>query len=325
MNSQFRVFSSECWHSSVPACRRYALNTAFAAFFFSAFPACARSAPSLLLAMSKAVQIPPELAEVIRDAAGVEPDGAGPAKHFQVGADDAADHARDFLTPPAAADYAGSSLILPAAADTSGEAGAGGRVLPQGVRAEDGPARDVSGELFTAQGGSRYCYQPLGASYDGPLLAFDIETTGLTDSDTVTCVCGYDPARGVHFGRCTPAGEACEEFLALLDAAPLLCAFNGVRFDVPFLARRWSVPAERAGSWVRKLIDPYEACKLVLGKTFSLDKLLAANGIACKTASGLEAVEMARGKRWDELLEYCMHDTVKTHQAVAKGRLVLPG
>jgi len=312
MNSQFRFFFFRVLARSVPACKLYALNTAFPAFFFSAFPACARSAPRLLLAMSKAVQIPPELAEVIRDAAGVEPDGAGPAKHFQVGPDDAADYTRSSLTPPAAA-------------DTPGEAGAGGRVLPEGVRAEDGPARDVSGELFTAQGGSRYCYQPLGASYDGPLLAFDIETTGLTDSDTVTCVCGYDPARGVRFGRCTPAGEACEEFLALLDAAPLLCAFNGVRFDVPFLARRWSVPAERAGSWVRKLIDPYEACKLVLGKTFSLDKLLAANGIACKTASGLEAVEMARGGRWDELLEYCMHDTVKTHQAVAKGRLVLPG
>jgi hypothetical protein len=158
----------------------------------------------------------------------------------------------------------------------------------------------------------------------GPVLAFDIETTGLTEADTVTCVCAYDAARGIDFRACTPRGEVCEEFLRLLDEAPLLCAFNGVLFDVKFLARRWNVASERVAGWVLKLLDPFQACKLALRKTFSLDRLLEANGMDCKTGSGKEAVEMARDGRWAELEEYCMNDTVKTHGLVALGRMVLP-
>jgi hypothetical protein len=158
----------------------------------------------------------------------------------------------------------------------------------------------------------------------GPLLAFDIETTGLREHDSVTCVCAYDPDRCVEFRRSTPDGEVCEEFLALLDEAPLLCAFNGVRFDIPFLAKRWNVPPERAAAWARKLVDPFEACKLALKRTFSLDSLLEANGLDCKTGSGAEAVEMARQGRWQELEEYCMNDTKKTHEAAVLPRVRVP-
>jgi hypothetical protein len=118
-----------------------------------------------------------------------------------------------------------------------------------------------------------------------------------------------------------------EEFLAMMDDAPLLCAFNGVRFDLPFLARRWGIPDERVGGWVRKMVDPFEACKLALNRTFSLNKLLVANGLPVKTGSGLEAVRMAHEKRWGELAEYCMHDTKMTHAAVtlAGGAILPPG
>lgn len=157
-----------------------------------------------------------------------------------------------------------------------------------------------------------------------PLLAFDIETTGLSESDTVTCVCAYDAERGIDFRACTPQGGVCDEFLQLLDEAPLLCAFNGVMFDLPFLAKRWSVPSERVARWVVKLLDPYQACKLALGVTFSLDRLLGANGLECKTGSGKEAVVMAREGRWAELEEYCMNDTAKTHGVVSLGPALLP-
>ena len=107
--------------------------------------------------------------------------------------------------------------------------------------------------------------------------------------------------------------------MALLDDAPLLCAFNGVRFDLPFLARRWGVPDAKVGSWVRKMVDPFEGCKLALGQTFSLNRLLEENGLPVKTGSGLEAVRMAKEARWAELAEYCMHDTRMTHAVAALG------
>lgn len=194
-------------------------------------------------------------------------------------------------------------------------------MLPQSVRTEDGNQWDVGCGIFSGAGCARVEYAP---GMVGPVLAFDIETTGLSEADTVTCVCAYDAARGIDFRACTPRGEVCEEFLRLLDEAPLLCAFNGVLFDVKFLAKRWNVTSERVAGWVVKLLDPFQACKLALRRTFSLDRLLEANGMDCKTGSGKEAVEMARDGRWAELEEYCMNDTVKTHGLVALGRMVLP-
>jgi len=207
------------------------------------------------------------------------------------------------------------------AADHPRKEGARDRVLPEGVCAEDGPAVNTWAVFSEDKSTGATWYFPCVC---GPVLAFDIETTGLSDRDTVTCVCAFDPDRGIKFGRCTPEGAVCNEFLLLLDQAPLLCAFNGVRFDVPFLAKRWGVSGERAGAWVRKLVDPFEACRMGLRRTFSLDRLLEANGLDCKTGSGLEAVAMARDGRWVELEAYCMSDTEKTHSVVKMTKLLLP-
>ena len=161
----------------------------------------------------------------------------------------------------------------------------------------------------------------------GGMLAFDIETTGVCPRrGHVTCACAYDPEAGVertfYFGA-GQTGDA-EEFMGLLDGAPRLCAFNGVRFDLPFLAHCWGVPAGRVGGWVRKLVDPFEASKLVLCRTFSLNRLLGCNGLQGKTGSGLQAVTMALEGRWEELGEYCMHDTKMTHRVASLAAMALP-
>lgn len=158
----------------------------------------------------------------------------------------------------------------------------------------------------------------------GPVLAFDIETTGFRDADRVTCVCAYEPSTSVEFSRVLPSGDRCDEFLDLLDAAPLLCAFNGVSFDLPFMASRWGLPPSRVSFWVRKLVDPFQACKLCLGLTFSLDSLLSCNGLPVKTASGKEAVDMFQDGRWGQLAEYCMQDTKRTHLVATAPALLLP-
>lgn len=76
------------------------------------------------------------------------------------------------------------------------------------------------------------------------MLAFDIETTGLDrHSCHVTVVCTEDfhtgERRAYEFGRVSQErAEGLEELKAqlvqALDAAPSLCAFNGLRFDIPF-------------------------------------------------------------------------------------------
>ena len=113
------------------------------------------------------------------------------------------------------------------------------------------------------------------------MLAFDIETTGL-DAETceVTCACAYDPCLGVERSFLFALGDSPDEFMGLLDEAPLLCAFNGVRFDIPFMCRRWGVSDERAGRWVAKLLDPFEACILGLVLYFLFNMMVFGNLIS---------------------------------------------
>lgn len=114
------------------------------------------------------------------------------------------------------------------------------------------------------------------------VLAFDIETTGVDAArHIVTCVCvvGMLQAkpykRTFLFGRDGVADS--KELFSLFDAADVLYAYNGVRFDIPFLAQRFNVNTERVSSWICKLFDVFEVCKLCVNRTFSLNALLAVN------------------------------------------------
>ena len=210
-----------------------------------------------------------------------------------------------------------------APADYRGEACARDGVLSQGLRRA--PEAGVMETPFVADCSGKLRYAPR-LQPAAPVLAFDIETTGLeAEFCDVTCACAYDPDRGVERSFVFALGDSPGEFMSLLDEAPLLCAFNGVRFDIPFMCKKWGVSDERAGKWVKKMLDPFEACKVALAQTFSLNRLLAANGLQAKTGSGLDAVNMAREARWTELAEYCMHDTRMTHAAVmVQGGATLP-
>ena len=157
------------------------------------------------------------------------------------------------------------------------------------------------------------------------MLAFDLETTGLDPrTDKITCASAYDPDAGIDRAFLLCAGEDPAEFLALLDSADRLCAFRGGGFDLPFLQHSLGVPAARVRSWRLKLHDVFEGCQLALGVTFSLDALLAANGLEGKTGSGREAIVMARDGRWDELARYCLHDARVTHRVSCLDRILLP-
>jgi len=257
---------------------------------------------------SKKVGLPRELAGIIKEASGAA-QGQSVEQQYQVGSD------------PCRLCGLSEGADPPAIPDDPEEAGARGGELPAGLRRENELDNLRACQAFSSGPRGEVWYHP---GVTGPVLSFDIETTGLKSDAAVTCACAWDPDSGVDYRECTPTGAPLRRFMELLDSAPLLCAFNGVRFDLPFLAKRWNVPADRVGRWVAKLVDPFEACRQALGKTFSLDKALCANGIACKTGSGAEAVVMARQRKWAELMEYCMADTKKTRELVKLERVLLP-
>ena len=164
------------------------------------------------------------------------------------------------------------------------------------------------------------------------MLCFDIETTGLNaHHDRVTCVCLYDPDMDVQHSYVFDQAPKSQDtqakqdaVLSLLDSAQSICAFNGARFDLPFIARSWKVDDARLGGWIAKLVDVFEACKLSLNKTFPLNMLLAANGLQGKSGSGLEAVQLAQRGEWDALSSYCMQDVMLTHQVTTLPDVILP-
>lgn len=180
------------------------------------------------------------------------------------------------------------------------------------------------------------------------MIAFDIETMGLDPhTHRITAACLYGAmdgprpgqrvirdagAPGTHVVRTfvftneDPEADLAlrDEFMAHLDSARSLCAFNGIRFDIPFLQRAWDIPHARVAAWVVKTFDVYEACKLALGSTFSLDRLLAANSLESKSGSGLHAIHLAKTGQWKELGDYCMQDTRMTYLVSSQCHISLP-
>lgn len=162
------------------------------------------------------------------------------------------------------------------------------------------------------------------------MVAFDIETEGLNPlKQRITAAAVYNGCglcRVFVFKNENAEEDARlrDEFLEILESAPRLCAFNGIRFDIPYIIKHWKLDPGLAERWVRKTMDIFEACKLGLRQTFKLSQLLAVNNMESKTGSGAEAVELARQKRWDELGAYCLQDTRLTYLATAQMGVILP-
>jgi hypothetical protein len=162
------------------------------------------------------------------------------------------------------------------------------------------------------------------------MVAFDIETHGLkpiVKPITAAAVyngCGLSKVF-VFKGKDKEADMLLrEEFLAILDEAPLLCSFNGIRFDIPYIIKDWGLDPARAHGWVRKTVDVFEACKLGLQQTFKLAQLLAVNNMESKTGTGAEAVILAQEEQWDKLGAYCLQDTRLTYLVTAQMGVILP-
>ena len=130
------------------------------------------------------------------------------------------------------------------------------------------------------------------------MLAFDIETTGLDpDHSLVTVVCTEDfetgERRAYEFARvraCEPQNEALlrDDLVRAFDEADSLCAFTGVRFDIPFLHSALGLSLETIAEWLLKMMmttDILEAARPGLfgpAHTFGLNLLCQHNQVAVK-------------------------------------------
>lgn len=114
------------------------------------------------------------------------------------------------------------------------------------------------------------------------MLSFDLETEGLNPSiDRIAVACIYDPYRNIEvtFNFLDTddkdiVNRRVNEFLKHLDEAPAICCFNGVKFDIPFIVERFKVPPARVHSWMLKVFDMFEICRLVFRSSCSLDSIL---------------------------------------------------
>ena len=148
-------------------------------------------------------------------------------------------------------------------------------------------------------------------------LCFDIETTGLDAlRDEVTMICSQDLATGrrtsYNFGLPSSQDQSVdaliEELIKDFDEADCLCAYNCIRFDLPFMQQALHLHVDVITRWVLKTVDPLEFLRLSGHSTTSLDKICIHNNIVSKSSTGLQAIKMAQEGLWEELEEYCQQD-----------------
>ncbi|KAJ1468484.1 hypothetical protein T484DRAFT_1755112 [Baffinella frigidus] len=180
------------------------------------------------------------------------------------------------------------------------------------------------------------------------MLAWDIETTGFDPmvelvtvaavyseghehvyrfATNLRCIICDDPNCVTHpkkVVKCRDFAKQRDAFLQELDDAPILAAYNGISFDIPFIATAFRVQPERVMRWVLKSLDVFETCKRAAGRTFGLNLLLDLNGFESKTGSGGDAVIQARMGHWDKLGAYCLDDAKLTHKISTQSRIALP-
>lgn len=152
---------------------------------------------------------------------------------------------------------------------------------------------------------------------DMKFLCFDIETTGLDAlRDEVTMICSQDLATGrrtsYNFGLPSSQDQSVDaliqELIEDFDEADCLCAFNGIRFDLPFMQQALHLHVDVITRWVLKTVDPLEFLRLSGHCTTSLDKICIHNNIVSKSSTGLQAIKMAHEGLWEDLEEYCQQD-----------------
>jgi hypothetical protein len=152
------------------------------------------------------------------------------------------------------------------------------------------------------------------------MLAFDIETLGLLHESPlpeITCVCMCDDNSSEYCFQIWGSPDRLkneEAVIQLLNDTCTIAGYNAVLFDLEYIRRGFvtSISDEQMTAWVRKCLDPFMYALCISATPCKLQRMLEMNNLASKTASGGDAIVMARDGRWEELLSYCLMDAKLT-------------
>ena len=141
-------------------------------------------------------------------------------------------------------------------------------------------------------------------------VGFDIETTGIDDTDILTVACVWSPTVQIICFN----GDDFTPILEILDKIDLIYTFNGVEFDLPRLAKHCG--RSSIGTWARKTVDPHYLIRYSMGfgGCIRLNDLLISNGYEPKSGSGLQAIRFWNEGNRAALSSYCMDDARLTYE-----------
>lgn len=178
------------------------------------------------------------------------------------------------------------------------------------------------------------------------VLYIDIETTGLDKNNDLITVVGTVRKQVTYVAGVATYHDVVEKcynvFVAkekgesevremkahishMLEQSSVIVAFNGIHFDIPFIAH-WLGVADTS-DLVAKTLDFCALNQRVLKRRVSLSQMCKYNGITeKKSASGKIAIKWALEKKWVMLEEYCMQDVLVmcklTEKAITNGLLL---
>jgi hypothetical protein len=163
-------------------------------------------------------------------------------------------------------------------------------------------------------------------------LSIDIETLErlhIVPLPPITCICMYNECTNTKFKLRfwnAPQVEYDKNkklVLSELDNATCIIGYNVVLFDLEFIKRTFSddVDDHRMSQWVLKTIDPFMFLKYISKCTCKLDALLKLNKLDSKSGSGGNAIILAQEGKWEELLDYCMDNTMLTFQLFSRVKI----
>lgn len=159
------------------------------------------------------------------------------------------------------------------------------------------------------------------------VVYFDIETTGLSlKDDKITVACFIIQERPPNSANtkhvtynmcvdtsCTTLANFCQGIVGVLENCDIIVAYNGIRFDIPFVAK-WvhdTTGIDYTFAWLAKTLDYCDIIFCKTGAFQSMQDMCKKNNINVeKSASGKQAVLWAKAGKWQELEAYCMQDVV---------------
>tara|TARA_B100000405_G_scaffold192123_1_gene134636 strand:- start:4669 stop:5121 length:453 start_codon:yes stop_codon:yes gene_type:complete len=143
----------------------------------------------------------------------------------------------------------------------------------------------------------------------------DIETTGLdkaTSKITVISMALYDTCRKrtiqeFCFNVCLTSEESLDKekdlklkVRTIMNGADALVAYNGISFDLPFLAH-WidALNVDMLQAWRTKTVDFLHEAKIRINSYISMDHAASLNQITIsKIATGKQAIVWAKERKW---------------------------